>query len=304
MDRLDALRLFLDVAEIGSFSGVARQRALATSTVSLAINQLEAEFNAVLIRRSTRRLVFTHEGEMLLVDARRIVSEWDAAMADLREDGPLSGPIRVTATNDFGRRHLRRHLDDFQRLYPDIHVGLVLSDNSIDLIDQRIDIALRYGPLVDSNLRARLILRGYRHVCASPRYWDRVGRPSHPYDLLKHNCLILDRPGAPLTAWPFLENGKQFSVKVAGDRSANDGGLIREWAIDGVGVVIKNGCDIQSELEEGVLETALDDYIASSVDLYLVQPAGVPSRRVVTLLEYLASVIGKSGGHVLGPDPD
>lgn len=90
MDRNDALRLLIEVAEAGSFSGVAWQRALATSTVALAVRQLEEEFGARLMTRSTRRLVFTHEGETLLGDARRIVSEWDTALSGLREAGPLA----------------------------------------------------------------------------------------------------------------------------------------------------------------------------------------------------------------------
>lgn len=103
MDRIDALRYLLLVAEVGSFSAVARQPAVATSTVSLAVDQMDAELGVKLMTRSTRRLIFTHEGDALLTDARRIVGEWDAAMAGLREDGPLAGPIRVTATNDCGR---------------------------------------------------------------------------------------------------------------------------------------------------------------------------------------------------------
>ncbi len=114
MDRIDALKLLLEVSEAKSFSEVARRRAVATSTVTLAVDQLEQEFGARLMMRSTRRLVFTHEGEALLADARRIVAEWDAAVGGLRKSGPLAGPIRITATNDFGRAQLRPLLDGFQ----------------------------------------------------------------------------------------------------------------------------------------------------------------------------------------------
>jgi DNA-binding transcriptional LysR family regulator len=185
----------------GSFSGVARRRAVATSTVTLAVNQLEQEFGATLIARSTRRLVFTHEGQSLLADARRIVSEWDAALSALREDGPLAGPIRVTATNDFGRVQLRPLLDAFQVRHPGIHMSLILSDSTVDLIDEHIDLALCNGPLADSNLHARLLVRGERVVCASPAYWAKAGKPEHPDELTTHNCLILARPGAPLASW-------------------------------------------------------------------------------------------------------
>lgn len=292
MDRIDALRLLSDVADAGSFSAVGRQRAIATSTVALAISQLEEEFGTRLLVRSTRRLVFTHEGESLLADGRRIVAEWDAMMQGLTEDGPLAGPIRITATNDFGRTQLRPVLDSFQRRYPDVHISLVLNDRTLDLIDERIDLALRTGPLPDSSLRARLLVRGKRLVCAAPSYWARAGKPAHPNDLIRHNCLILARPGAPLAAWPFLDGDKQFSIKASGDREASDGGVLREWALAGVGVVLKNRWDISREIAAGLLETVLDDYAAGQIDLYAVQPNGPPSRRVATLVAFLAESFG------------
>ncbi|WP_375460245.1 LysR substrate-binding domain-containing protein [uncultured Enterovirga sp.] len=287
MDRIDALRLYLDVADAGSFSKVARQRVIATSTVALAVSQLEQELGARFIIRSTRKLVFTHEGERLLEDARRIVSDWDAAVTGLREDGPLTGPIRVSVTNDFGRRFLRPLLDAFQDDQPGIHVTLLLSDATLDLVEERIDLALRNGPLPDSTLRARLLIRGPRLVCASPGYWARHGKPKRPEDLAHHNCVILARPGAPLTAWPFRADDKPFTVKVRGDRQASDGDLMREWALAGRGVVIKNLWEIRADLEAGTLETALDEYVAGQVDLYAVTP-GPPSRRSAALVNFLA----------------
>ncbi|MET0344367.1 MAG: LysR substrate-binding domain-containing protein [Polyangiales bacterium] len=288
MDRIDALRLYVDVAEAGSFSRAARKRAIATSTATLAISQLEEELGARLIIRSTRKLVYTREGEALLVDARRIVSDWDGAVRGLREEGPLSGPVRVTATNDFGRRFLRPLLDAFLDMHPGIHLTLVLSDTTLDLIAEQVDLALRNGPLPDSSLRARRLIHGPRLVCASPAYWKRAGKPKHPAELAKHNCIILARPDAPLVAWPFRERSKPFSVKVKGDRQASDGELMRTWALEGRGVIIKNLWEIRDDLERGTLETALDDYSSGQVDLYAVSPSGAPSRRVAALIQFLA----------------
>lgn len=291
MDRIDALRLLLDVSEAGSFSSVARQRAIATSTVALAVSQLEQEFGTRLMTRSTRRLVFTHEGEALLGDARRIVSEWDAALSGLREDGPLAGPIRVTATNDFGRTRLRPLLDAFQARHPDIHISLLLNDNTLDLIEKHIDLAIRSGPLPDSSLHARLLIRGPRVVCASPDYWERSGVPAHPNELADHNCIILARPGAPLSIWSFRDSGKLLSIKVQGDRQASDGDVLREWAAEGHGVIHKNIWDIRRELAAGTLATALDEYVAWQVDLYAVHPGGPPSRRLAALIDFLAEAL-------------
>ncbi|EJE51111.1 transcriptional regulator [Acidovorax sp. CF316] len=291
MDRIDALRLYVAVAESGSFSSVARQRSIAVSTVSLAVNQLELEFQTRLMARSTRQLALTHEGEVLLGDARRIVAEWDASLSGLGQDRVLSGPIRLTSTNDFGRAQLLPLLDTFQALHGEVSLTLLLSDSNLDLIEDHIDVALRYGPLPDSGYRARLLMPGRRLVCATPAYWDSRGRPRHPSELADHNCLVLARPGAPLVAWPFREDGRLFHVKVRGDRQGSDGDLLRYWANQGIGVTFKNSCDVKKELEEGTLERVLEDFDAGPVDLYAVHQGGFPSRRVTALLDFLAQAL-------------
>ncbi|MFB4394217.1 MULTISPECIES: LysR substrate-binding domain-containing protein [unclassified Pseudomonas] len=298
MDRIDTLRLLLDVADSGSFSAVARARSIATSTVALAITQLEDEFATRLLIRSTRKLTFTHEGETLLQDARRIVAEWDAAIYSLRDNGPLTGPLRVTATNDFGRVHVRPLLDAFQQQHPGVHITLLLNDGALDLIENHIDLAIRSGPLPDSTLRARRLIQGPRLVCASPEYWRRAGKPKHPRDLAAHNCIILARPGAPISTWPFREGEKQFSVKVHGDRSVSDGDMIRQWGIEGRGVILKNYWDIEADLHTKRLEAVLEDFTDAPVDLYAVTPAGgATSRRLNALVDFIVEGLAlKRGG--------
>lgn len=288
MDRIDALRLLLDVAAAGSFSSAARRRSLATSTVALAVDQLEQEFGATLITRSTRRLTFTREGETLLEDARRLVADWDAALANLSDDGALSGPIRLTASNDFGRSQLSPLLDAYQARHPGLRMSLLLSDSTLDLIAGGIDLAIRSGPLPDSSLHARLLMPGGRVVCASPAYWARAGRPAHPSELAAHNCLVLARPDAPLATWRFVDDGRHVAVKVSGDRETNDGGLLREWAVQGHGVILKNQWDVRRELADGRLETALDAFSAGRIDLFAVYAGHPPSRRVAGLVDFLA----------------
>lgn len=294
MDRIDALRLLLDVAAAGSFSGAARLRGLATSTVAQAVGQLEGESGATLITRSTRKLVFTREGESLLSDARRIVSDWDGAMSLLKDDGTLSGPIRLTATNDFGRSQLRPLLDDFLSRHPALRLSLLLSDSTLDLIAGRIDVAIRTGPLPDSGLHARLLVPGGRVVCASPAYWARAGRPTHPSELSAHNCLVLARPDAPLANWRFMDGDAPVTVKVAGDREASDGGVLREWAVAGRGVILKNRWDVLKELSAGTLETVLDAFSPGPIDLFAVYPSYPPSRRVAALVDFIADALASA----------
>ena len=288
MDRLDALRLFVEIAEAGSFSAAARKSTVSTSTVTLALQKLEEEVGARLITRTTRRLAFTHEGQRFLDDARRVLADWDAAVLSLRDDGPLNGQIRLTASSDFGRTRVVPLLDKFMSLHPQVQVSLLLTDGVVDLVDQHVDLALRHGPLIDSRLKARLLLTGPRVVCAAPSYWATHGKPMHPSQLSSHNCLILERPDAPFAHWPFIVDGKQISVKVSGNRVASDDSVLREWAVHGYGVIRKTRWDIYHELLSGRLETALDAFVGERVDLFAVYAGAVPSRRIGALIDFLA----------------
>jgi DNA-binding transcriptional LysR family regulator len=234
MDTLEALRLFVSIAETGSLSAAARQESVATSTVTVALQQLEEQARVSLITRSTRRLSFTFEGRRFLADARKLLADWDASIAGV-QDGPLRGPIRITATQDFGRSEVAPLIDRFLEVHPAVQIALHLSDGVVDLVEQDIDVALRNGPLADSALKARLILRGRRVVCAAPSYWQAHSPPKHPDELSGHNCLVHPRPGSTFSAWSFTDDGKPLSVRVAGNRVANDGGVLRQWAIDGHG---------------------------------------------------------------------
>ena len=122
-------------------------------------------------------------------------------------------------------------------------------------------------------------------------YWNARGRPAHPGELARHNCLVLARPGAPLAAWTFRDGGRSFSVKVSGDREASDGSVLREWAVNGTGVIFKNRQDIRHELAAGALEVVLDDYAAGPIDLFAAFPGGAPSRRVAALVDFLAAAL-------------
>lgn len=288
MDQFDLLRLYVAIAEHGSLSSAARALSLSPSTVTLGLQRLEARVGAGLVTRTTRRLSLTREGERFLSDCRRILADLDEAMDGVADRGPLQGEIRVTATNDFGRNRLAPMIEGFMRNHRGVRVALMLSDAVVDLVEENYDLALRVGPLRDSRLTATLLMRGTRRICAAPAYWQRMGRPEHPRDLAGHNCMILARPAAPQTSWHFQENGREFSVRVRGDRTANDGGALRSWAIAGAGVVLKSGFDIEGDLAAGRLETVLDEFAVAEMNLYAVHPAGRrPARRVAAFIGYL-----------------
>lgn len=296
MDQFDLLRLYVDIAEQGSLAAVARVRGLSPSTVTLGLQTLEARVGVSLVRRSTRRLAFTPEGERFLTDCRRILDDLAEALENLSDKGELQGVIRITATNDFGRNRLAPLIDAFMISHPGIAIELMLTDAVKDLLEDRYDLAIRMGQLADSQLTARLLMRGRRYVCASPDYWAQYGRPDHPRELMQHNCMVLARPGAPQANWVFREKNHEFTVKVSGDRLANDGGTLRNWAVAGAGVVLKSSCDVEDDIAAGRLEAVLDAFSMTETNVYAVYPHGRRlARRVTALIDYLGTHLASAG---------
>ncbi len=288
MDLLTHLRIFIDIADNGSLAAVARTRSLAPSAVTASLRRLEAYLGTQLILRSTRNLTFTPEGELFLNQCRRIVRDLDEVCDQIADNGPLKGTIRITALNDFGRSRLVSLIDSFLERHPGVRFDLTLSDAVVDLIEGGYDLGIRTGPLSDSRLKARLISRGGRSVCAAPAYWKHRGKPGRPEELIDHNCLVLSRAGNPQTIWRFENGLETISVAVTGDRTANDGGLLRRWAVTGAGVVLKSDYDITDDLAAGRLETALDAFKQNDINLYVVHAASqyLP-RRARTFIAHL-----------------
>ena len=290
MDQFTLLRVFVAIADNGSLAAAARALSLSPPVVTVALQRLEEVARAPLVIRTTRRLSLTPEGERFLADARRILADLQGALDAVADRGTLRGDIRITATNDFGRNTLAPLIDGFMRDNSEVRVALMLSDSVIDLAEGGYDLALRMGPPGADDDSHRLLVRGARKVCAAPGYWQRNGMPKHPRDLAAHNCMVLARPDAPQSSWPFREKTRLFSVHVSGDRTANEGATLRAWAIAGAGVALKSSIDIRDDLATGRLVPVLEDFEPDENNLYAVfAPGRRAPRRVRALVDYLAA---------------
>ncbi|WP_454690774.1 LysR substrate-binding domain-containing protein [Achromobacter aloeverae] len=292
MDVFSHLRDLIAIADHGSLAAAAKARGVAPSAVTASLQRLEAHVGAKLVLRSTRGLSMTPEGERFLLQCRRIVGDLEEAIDQVAEAGRLKGTIRLTCINDFGRAALSGLIDGFQARHPEVKFELALGDEVMNIVENGYDLAIRTGPLADSRLHARLILHAGRSVCASPAYWARHGKPAQPEDLARHNCLVLSRQGDPQRIWRFRDGAGEIAVQVSGNRTANDGGLLRQWAIAGAGVVLKSDYDVAGDLQAGRLEAALEAYRQTDVNLYAVHAAGrQPPRRVAAFVDYLAAML-------------
>jgi LysR family transcriptional regulator, transcriptional activator for dmlA len=277
LDRLADLRLFVLIVDRGSLTAAGQAEGLSPGAVSLRLSALERNVDAQLLRRSTRRLQLTEAGDQFYLTAKRILGDIDDLQDALSGDrGALKGAVCVSAPLDLGRNYVARVVDAFVRKHPGVTVSLLLSDSVLDLNAAGIDIAVRYGRLPDSGLHLRRLSSNRRIPVAAPKYLDRVGRPKKPKDLLGLNCMNLLRDGRRFDLWPFVVDGVETSLKVTGDRDANDGDLLRRWAIEGAGVALKSAWDVGRDLLAGKLEPLLVPYCPADVDLQLVMP---PSRK-------------------------
>ena len=293
IDRLADLRLFTLIVERGSLSGAASELGLSPGAVSLRLTAIEKGLQAQLLRRTTRRLQLTEAGDQVYRTAKQVLGELDDLKDQLSgERGALAGPVRVSAPLDLGRNYVAPTLDALIRLHPGLVVSLVFSDTMLDLSAEGVDLAIRYGRLPDSALKLKRISSNRRVPVASPAYLDRVGRPRTPQDLKDLNCLALLRGGGRFDLWPFRVDGARMNVKVTGDRDANDGDLLRRWAIEGAGVVLKSAWDVAHDLQAGRLEALLVPFCPVEVDLQIVLPPGSRRpRRIDFVADHLVAML-------------
>ena len=288
---LDNLALFLRIVEKGGLAAAGRDFGLSPATVSERLQGLETHYGASLLTRTTRAISLTDEGRLLVAGARRLLAEAEELEAGIRHGTQMiSGPIRLTTTQDLGRRCIVPIIDAFLAEHPAVTIDLSLADGYVDLVGQGFDLAIRHGALADSSLRARSLGPNRRLVCAAPAYLKTHGTPQHPRDLAAHDCILM-RFGQNLDAdWSFRIDGRTERVTVRGRRVANDGALVRQWCLAGHGIAFKSIRDVDADLASGALVELLRDYSAGETGLQIVYPASaVQPRRVRMLIERIAS---------------
>ncbi|WP_335916879.1 MULTISPECIES: LysR family transcriptional regulator [Shewanella] len=252
---LQDLKIFSETARQGNLSRVAQQLDLTPAATSAAIKRLEAQLNTVLFVRSTRSLRLTQEGEIFLQHCNEALNILDDGFQAIqRGQSLLKGKLQLSLPSDLGRNRLLPILDEFMERHPQVSIRVQISDRLTDIYRQPVDIAFRYGLPADSALIALPLCRqNDRVLCASPDYIARFGAPGSPEELAQHNCLCFMLADATHSRWHFQSTSGQITVQVKGDRVADDGELVRRWAVAGKGIAYKSRLDISEELKNGQL---------------------------------------------------
>lgn len=297
MNLLANLSLFVRIVEKGGLAAAGRDFGYSPASVSERVTALEDHYGVRLLNRTTRAISLTDEGRLLLDGAKQLVGDAHDLQSQIRHGADhLSGLIRISATFDLGRNRLAPILDQFMEMHPDIRIDLVLSDGYVDIVAQGIDLALRYGALADSSLMRRRLGSSYRLACASPQYLARYGTPETPDDLANHNCLVMRFGNQLNQEWPFIVDGKLKMFMVRGNKSANDGSLIRQWILGGYGIGMKSHWDIEDDIRDGRIVPVLTDFSPPGTDLQIVFPAGSNQpKRVRCLIDFLSAAFENGG---------
>lgn len=285
----DDILMLQNVMVAGSFAAAAEPLGLTPSAVSRAVSRIEDRLGVRLLTRSTRRLAPTPEGEAMLAEGAAVIEALAGLEAELTQGRVRpAGRLRVSITTALAQFVLAPNLTRFAARFPDIDLDLNVSDRRVDLLAERIDVAIRTGPLSDSALRVRRIGSAHRVICASPAYLDRFGTPTQPSDLERHTCLgILGHEG--LARWAFNNGDVTANPRLCADSAM----MLRAMAIHGAGLVRLADFVVADALMEGRLKQVLTDrHRADPVPIHaLTLPGPKPPPRIRAFVDFLAEVL-------------
>lgn len=270
MDRLTSMSVFVKVADLGSFAAAANELRLSPTMIGKHVRYLEERLGSLLINRSTRRQSLTELGRSYLDHCRHLLEEAEAgdALAEETLRAPR-GKLRVATSVAFGSYSLASAVVRFMKKYPDVTLELVLSDRMVDLLDEGIDATIRVGALTDSTMMSRSLSPYTGVVCAAPRYLAERGTPTHPRDLVDHECLRY--PGwAEGQRWTFFGPEGEIQVDVKCRLTINSAFGILYAALAGAGIVLMRDELLAEHIAAGRLRVLLPNYKTQSRERHIV----------------------------------
>ncbi len=281
MDRLDAMRAFIAVADARGFAPAARKLRLSPSAATRLVAALEERLGLQLLQRTTRSVTLTDGGARYLERARRIVADVDEAEDVAHAERTIpTGRFVVAAPNLFGRLHVAPLLSAYLVRYPAVAGTLLLADRVINLVDEGVDVAVRIGHLPDSSLYARPLGQTRRVVVAAPRYWKQHKRPRVPADLAAHQLIAVSTL-TPADDWRFIADGKELVQPVTPRLRTNSADAAIDHARRGGGVAMVLAYQVAELVRAGALQIVLQPF----------EPPPLPIQLVYTTNRHLSAKV-------------
>lgn len=274
MDRFEAMSVFLAVVDAGSLSAASRRLRMPVATVSRRVSDLEAHLKAQLLTRSSRQVALTDAGRSFVVACRRIVGDLVEAESEAAgEYRSPKGQLLLSAPIALGRLYLLPIVTDFLRENPGIDARLELSDRRLNLIEDRIDVAIRVGTLLDSGLIARKVGAVRRVVCASPCYLKRQGAPEHPSDLIAYDCITFENTISS-GEWIFTVDKLEKSFPVHSRLVTSTAEAAIDAAVAGLGLTRAIDYQVAALRRTGALDLVLDSFSPPPKPVHLLHQSG------------------------------
>lgn len=297
MDRYTEIRSFALVAEKGSFAAAALIEGVTPVVMGRRLDALERRLGVRLMHRSTRGLTLTDLGEQFLEQCRQLLRDFDLAESSVSVGrNVVRGHLVVSAPAAFGRRHVAPHAPAFKAMHPELRLSFNLTDSVVDLVREGYDMAIRIGEVTDPDYVALRLFSNRRLVCGTRAYFERHGVPQLPEELVRHNCLAFNLQGGQQRGWSFMRDGRLFAVRVGGDLDCNDGELLYDWVLQGLGVGWRSTWEIQAALKRGELISVLDEFAVPSYDIQAVYPQQryLPAK-IRHFIDYLKAIYNTPG---------
>ena len=290
MDRLQAMHLFVRVAELSSFSAVAQQIGLARSAVTRQIAALEQHLGIKLMVRSTRRLMLTSAGAAYLEKCRVILNLVEAAETGVAEERQTPrGMIRISLPLTYGLMRVAPILLDFARRYPEVQLDMDYTDRRVNLIEEAIDLSVRITSRLGATEIARRIGSSQLQAVASPAYLAEHGMPRHPSELIHHECLSYTTTAESKQTWSFDVDGVLTAYPIRARIHSNNGEALNDAVERGLGIALQPDFIIERSLQSGKVVTILTEFPLPELGIYAMLPSNrqVPYR-VRVLMDFLA----------------
>ena len=294
----DDLRFFQMIATHPSLAATARAMNVTPPTITQRLQIIEHKLKLKLVDRHARSITLTDEGVLLAERAAIILNEMD----DLHESiysqrNEVAGCLKILAPLGFGSEYIAPLVTKFQQQYENLSVELELSDNPDWATKHSWDIIIYIGELRDSSLKLSTLAENKRFLCASPSYIAKYGPVNEPADLRQHRCIALRENAEDVTMWKFkaLHANKVESIRIKPKLACNDGRVIKQWALDGYGIISRSEWDVATELNNGSLVRLLSDYELPSANIVALLGSDQRSRsgRTTNFLALLKQSIGE-----------
>ena len=290
------MQFFSTLVRCGSLAAAARELQVSPPAVSKRLAALESRLGVSLLSRTTRRAALTPEGERYLHTSRALLEAIESLEQELKGSrAEPAGLLRVNATLGFGRSHVAPAIASFVRKYPQVDVQLQLSVNPPPLTDDAFDVCVRFGKPPEARVVARLLAPNRRLLCAAPAYLAQRGTPRNPQELAEHSLIAIRQGDESHGVLRLRQGARSENVKLRSSLATNDGEIAVNWALAGLGIVLRAEWDVARYLRSGRLQQVLERWQAPPADIHAVYPVRHQgSARVRAFVDHLAEYLQRN----------